>query len=144
LATLFATDEFRNHRGNKFKRPFNFVVSALRAAGARTDSSLEIIEYLGRMGHAPFNYPTPEGSPAQAEPWMGTLLWRWNFAVALSQNQIKGTRVNLERLRKNAGGDEPLMAHLLGRKPTAEEARAYHDSGAGLALLLASPAFQRC
>jgi len=144
LATLFATDEFRNHRGNKFKRPFNFVVSALRAAGARTDSGLEIIDYLGRMGHAPFNYPTPEGSPAQAEPWMGTLLWRWNFAVALSQNQIKGTRVNLERLRKNAGGDEPLMAHLLGRKPTAEEVKAYQDSGTGLALLLASPAFQRC
>jgi len=75
---------------------------------------------------------------------MGTLLWRWNFAVALSQNQIKGTRVNLERLRKNADGDEPLMAHLLGRKPTAEEARAYRDSGIGLALLLTSPAFQRC
>jgi len=144
LAILFATDDFRNCRGNKFKRPFNFVASALRAAGADTDSSLEIVGYLGRMGHAPFNYPTPDGYPEQAAPWMGTLLWRWNFAVALSRNQIKGTSVNLGRLRKNAGGDEALMAHVLGRKPTAEEARAYRDSEAGLALLLASPAFQRC
>ncbi len=45
---------------------------------------MEIIDYLKRMGHAPFNYPTPEGYPDQASPWMGTLLWRWNFAVALS------------------------------------------------------------
>jgi uncharacterized protein (DUF1800 family) len=141
---LFATREFRFGRGNKFKRPFGFIVSALRATGARTDSGLDVIAYLSRMGHAPFNYPTPDGYPEQAAPWMGTLLWRWNFAVALSQNQIKGTRLDLELLKRNAGGDEALMAHLLGRTPIAEEAQAYHDSGAGLALLLASPAFQRC
>jgi uncharacterized protein (DUF1800 family) len=144
LAALFATDEFRTQRGNKFKRPFHFVVSALRATGARTDSSLEIIDYLSRMGHAPFNYPTPEGYPEHAAPWMGTLLWRWNFAVALSQNRIKGTHVDLDRLLKNAGGDQGLIPHVLGRTPTAHETRAYLDSGGGLALLLACPAFQRC
>jgi uncharacterized protein (DUF1800 family) len=144
LRALFATEEFREQRGNKFKRPFSFIVSALRATGARTDASLEIIDYLRRMGHAPFNYPTPEGYPDQGAPWMGTLLWRWNFAVALSENRIEGTRVDFEALRANAGGDGGLMAHLLGRKPTAEEEHAYHDSGAGLALMLASPGFQRC
>jgi uncharacterized protein (DUF1800 family) len=144
LRALFQTDEFLHARGHKFKRPFTFVVSALRASGANTDCGMDIIDYLKRMGHAPFNYPTPEGYPDQASPWMGTLLWRWNFAVALSQNSIKGTRTNLDALRGAAGGDEPLMAHLLGRKPSAIEARAFADSGDGLALMLASPAFQRC
>ena len=144
LRALFATAEFRECRGNKFKRPFNFIVSTLRATEARTDAGLEIISYLGRMGHAPFNYPTPDGYPEQASPWMGTLLWRWNFAVALSDNKIKGTQVNFQALRGKAGGDDGLMAHLLGRRPTVEEAQAYHDSGSGLALMLASPAFQRC
>ena len=144
LAALFATAEFRSHRGNKFKRPFSFVASALRACGAQTDSGLDLIAYLSRMGNAPFNYPTPEGYPDQAAPWMGTLLWRWNFAVALSENRIPGTRVDLAALRNDAGGDDSLMAHLLGRKATAAEAQAYHESGAELALLLASPAFQRC
>ncbi|SPE60958.1 conserved exported hypothetical protein [Verrucomicrobia bacterium] len=144
LRALFDTDEFRAQRGNKFKRPFDFVASALRATGARTDASLEIIDYLLRMGHAPFNYPTPEGYPDKAAPWMGTLLWRWNFAVALSENRIKGTHVEVETLRANAGGDAGLMSHLLGRKATNDEAQAYHGSGAGLALLLASPAFQWC
>jgi hypothetical protein len=103
-----------------------------------------MIDFLKRMGHAPFNYPTPEGYPDQAGPWMGTLLWRWNFAVALSQNKIKDTRFDLEELRGAAGGDQPLMAHLLGRQPTEAEAQAFTDSGAGVALMLASPGFQRC
>jgi len=144
LRALFQTDEFLLTRGNKFKRPFTFVASALRASGAITDCGMDIVDYLKRMGHAPFNYPTPEGYPDQATPWMGTLLWRWNFAVALSQNSIKGTRTDLASLRGAAGGDEPLMAHLLGRKPSPEEARAFVDSGDGLALMLASPGFQFC
>jgi uncharacterized protein (DUF1800 family) len=144
LRTLFATEEFRLQRGNKFKRPFTFIASALRATDARSDSGLDIITYLRRMGHAPFNYPTPDGYPEQAAPWMGTLLWRWNFALALSQNRISGTRVEFEKLRANAGGNNGLMAHFLGRQPTPDEVQAYHDSGDGLALILASPAFQRC
>ena len=144
LRALFATDEFHQQRGNKFKRPFNFIVSALRATGATTDAGVEIIDYLRRMGHAPFNYPTPDGYPEPAAPWMGTLLWRWNFALAVSENKIKGTNLDAEGLRKNSGGDPGLMAHFLGRQASAAEAEAYHDSGAGLALLLASPAFQRC
>lgn len=144
LRVLFATEEFRQQRGNKFKRPFNFIVSALRATGARTNSGMELIGYLRRMGHAPFNYPTPDGYPEPAGPWMGTLLWRWNFALALSENRVKGTKVDFPKLRESAGGDAGLMAHLLGRKAVAEEVEAYNESGAGLALLLAAPAFQRC
>lgn len=144
LRALFATPEFQSQRGNKFKRPFNYVVSALRATEARSDAGLNLLDYLRRMGHAPFNYPTPDGYPEPAAPWLGTLLWRWNFALALSENKLAGTRVDGAALRENAGGDEGLMAHILGRKATAEETQAYHDSGAGLALLLASPAFQRC
>lgn len=144
LRALFATVEFRAMRGNKFKRPFNFIASALRATGARTDSGLEIVDYLRRMGHAPFNYPSPDGYPEPASPWLGTLLWRWNFALAVSENAIRGTRIDFAMLREQAGGDQGLMAHLLGRQPTAEEVEAYIESGAGLALMLASPAFQRC
>jgi uncharacterized protein (DUF1800 family) len=144
LRALFATEDFRRSRGNKFKRPFNFMVSALRATQAETDAGLEVIDYLHRMGHAPFNYPTPDGYPELATPWMGTLLWRWNFALALSENRLKGTKVGFAALRESFGGDAGLMAHLLGRTPTPDETQAYHASGAGLALILASPAFQTC
>ena len=36
------------------------------------------------------------------------------------------------------------MATMLNRQPTPEESEAFLKSGDGLALLLASPAFQRC
>jgi uncharacterized protein (DUF1800 family) len=144
LRCLFATKAFQEQRGNKLKRPFAFIASALRGVGAETDAGLPLVHYLNRMGHAPFSYPTPDGYPDTAAPWLGTLLWRWNFAVALSENQIKGTKTDLKNLTEKAGGETAVMAHLLGRKPSVEETQAYRSSGAGVALILASPAFQMC
>lgn len=144
LRALFSTGEFAAARGAKLKRPFEFIVSALRATNATTDAGPGIVDYLLRMGHAPFRYPTPDGYPEGAAHWMGTLLWRWNFAVSLCENRIAGTRIDARELREKLGGDDALAAQILGRTPTAGESRACLDSGAGLALLLASPAFQRC
>jgi uncharacterized protein (DUF1800 family) len=143
LRALFATPEFLASRRAKCKRPFEFVASALRATQADTDAGSALTDYLLRMGHAPFQYPTPEGYSDRAPHWMGTLLWRWKFAVALSGNRVKGTRIDLEACKKNFGGDEGLMAHVLGRRPLPSEAESYRKSGNGLALLLASPEFQR-
>ena len=145
LRALFATDAFRTTRGNKLKRPFHYIVSALRATHATTDAGRVIEDYLLRMGHAPFHYPTPDGYPEKAAPWLGTLLWRWNFAVALTNNQLDSdTKLDAEKLRASFATEENLMAHLLGRAPTADEVAASKDSGAPLALLLASPSFQKC
>ena len=144
LRTLFATPEFHASAGAKFKRPFHFVVSALRATNAETDADRGIVSYLERMGQVPFRYPTPDGYPARASHWHGTLLWRWKFALALANNRINGTRLEREKLQKALGGDAALMATFLNRQPAAEESDAFLKSGDGLALLLASPAFQRC
>jgi uncharacterized protein (DUF1800 family) len=146
LRALFATEDFwrQEGRGGKFKRPFHFVVSALRATNAATDAAKPLVDFLLRMGHAPFRYTTPDGYPETATHWQNTLLWRWNFASALGDNRIKGTRVALDVLTKRVGGDDAMMATLLGRRPTDEERAAYRESGAGVALLVASPAFQQC
>lgn len=144
LRTLFARPELLQVRGNKLKRPFHFVVSALRASNAETDGGKPIIDALLRMGHAPFRYPTPDGYPEESSHWTGTLLWRWKFAAALGANRLKGTKVSVAKLQSALGGDDALMAHCLGRRPTEAEMRACRDSGAPLALLFGSPAFQRC
>lgn len=146
LRALFDTSVFweAETRGAKFKRPFHFVVSALRAANAETAASGELIEYLQRLGHAPFRYPTPDGYPEEATHWKSTLLWRWNFASALAENRIKGTRISLDELRKRIGGDDALLATIFGRKPSETERNAFVEPGAGLALAIAAPAFQRC
>lgn len=144
LKTLFTSAEFRAARGAKLRRPFEFIVAALRAARAETDGGHGLTDYLLRMGHAPFHYPTPDGYPVQSEPWLATLLWRWNFAVALTEQRIPGTRCDFAKLQRQAGGEAALMAAVLGRQPQPQESAAYQASGNGLALLLASPAFQYC
>jgi uncharacterized protein (DUF1800 family) len=146
LRALFATAEFRapETRGAKFKRPMHFVVSALRAANAETNASNQLVEYLQRLGHAPFRYSTPDGYPEEAKHWQSTLLWRWNFAAAFAENRIKGTRIAPDELRAKLGGDDALIATFLGRQPNESERAAYRESGAGLALIIASPAFQKC
>jgi uncharacterized protein (DUF1800 family) len=156
IRAILTSDEFRASAGAKVKRPFEFVASALRAVAADTHAHSALTDYLGRMGQAPFQHPTPDGYADEAMPWLGTLLWRWNFAFALSSGQIPGVDVPLAELVHALGATEPerLFAHCIGRAPTAAEAAALDaflatrplggDAAAdALALVLASPAFQR-
>ena len=146
LRALFRTEAFRaaETRRTKLKRPFQLVASALRATGARTDAGAPLLEHLRRMGQSPFRYPTPEGAPDVGPAWTGTLLWRWRLAMALEQGEVAGTSIDVPRLVARAGGVEGLAAHLLGRTPDASERAALATSHRPLALLLASPDFQRC
>lgn len=142
LRTLFGTQEFGVARGARFKRPFHFVVSALRATGAETDGGRATIAWLERLGELPCQFPTPDGYPDEAGPWLGTLLWRWQFAAALAEGRIEGVRVDAATLSRRAGGDQGLLAHLLGRIPSRAEVDAARASRNALALALSSPAFQ--
>ncbi len=144
LRAIFATPEFHASAGVKMKRPFHFIVSALRATNAQTDGDKGVQQFLEKMGQAPFRYPTPDGYPMEASSWESTLLWRWKFALALSNNKIDGTSIERTKLQRQLGGDSALIATLLNRSATADESDAFLKSGDGLALLLASPGFQRC
>ncbi len=142
LRTVFTTPAFRAARQSRLKRPLHFVASALRITDAETDGGPALIEWLQRMGQVPHQYPTPDGYPQDAGPWLGTLHWRWQFAAALVEGQIAGTRVSRAALLRRAGSTERLLTHVLGRALTADERRAADASGNPLALALASPTFQ--
>ncbi|MDA8016426.1 MAG: DUF1800 domain-containing protein [Thermoanaerobaculia bacterium] len=151
LRALFQTPEFfdehSRYRGNRLKRPFHFVVSALRTTGAQTRADDRLLDYLLSMGQAPFQHPTPDGYPEEETPWLGTLVWRWKFAVALAENRIPDVSLRIESLLREFGDLEDLARHVLGRQPTAAERSGILRSASrgpqALALLVASPAFQR-
>src|SRR5262249_28794853 len=106
-----------------------------------------LIQALTAMGQAPFRCPTPDGYSDRDGAWTATLMARWRFAASLCSNRLEGTRVEPQGLLRQAGGRAGLMAHLFGRRPDERERAAWASSvGAptGLAILLASPAFQRC
>jgi uncharacterized protein (DUF1800 family) len=163
LRTIFASAEFQNARGVKFKRPFQYIVSSLRALAADTHAHQPLIEYLQRMGQGPFQHPTPDGYPDRTAPWLGTLLWRWNFAFALAANQVPSVEVAAGELLKaidNAasGGQQlaRLIPYFVGRTASTQELKALADYVSTghvdtqnyraelIALVLSSPAFQRC
>lgn len=100
LRAIFTSDEFfaaENYRA-KIKTPFELMVSSLRTLGADTNGR-QVQALLGKMGEQLYGYQAPTGYPDTAEDWVntGALLERMNFAVALSSNQIPGTRVDLKK-----------------------------------------------
>ncbi|HEY6243971.1 MAG TPA: DUF1800 domain-containing protein [Pyrinomonadaceae bacterium] len=153
LRVVFTSDEFKLSKGLKFKRPFQYIVSCLRALGADTHAHQPLIEYLQRMGQGPFQYPTPDGYPDRTAPWLGTMLWRWNFAFGAASNRLPTVAVPLDQLAQAVGGfrSGKLMPYFVGRKGSDAELKAIAeyqtanlDDAELVALALASPAFQRC
>jgi uncharacterized protein (DUF1800 family) len=159
LRAVLISDEFRASAGVKFKPPFRFVVSALRAMGADTYAHHGLIEYLTRMGQGVFQFPTPDGYPDKTSPWLGTLLWRWNFAFVLAGNGVPSVKAPLQNLTAALGAvgettSPKLYEHFIGRAPSDDQMNALAEAGDGTAnspetaerfagLILASPAFQR-
>jgi uncharacterized protein (DUF1800 family) len=81
----------------KYKRPANFVLSALRMLNVETDAAA-LQDYLLRMGQSYFNWPTPDGYPDHSEAWQGNLMPRWQFVFELIRNEIKNTKHDLNSL----------------------------------------------
>jgi len=143
LRTIFTSPEFMSSRGTLLKRPMRLVLSALRALDVRSDCGPALSAHLERMGHAPFGHPTPEGYPLEAQPWLGSLLWRWSFALDLVRGRLADRAVDVGGLARRLGGHEALARHLLGRTPTVVEREFLATADAdAVAVALASPAFQ--
>ena len=144
VRALVATPEFQNPsvRGTRIKRPFHFVVSALRATGSSTRCGPAVQRALTVMGQAPFHYPTPEGPPPDGDAWLSTLLHRWDFASRLSAGGLNCTMLDPANLSSCAGGTEGLLRHLFGRRPDETEKAAAAAVQDTLAMALAAPAFQ--
>ena len=109
----------------KFKRPLNFVTSAVRAVGAETNGGPALQRWLESMGQPAFAWPTPDGPPHDSLSWQTSLLPRWQFALALTRDDIDGTSIPLEALTNSISYKDgrPLISEisrrLLGTGPQA-------------------------
>jgi len=155
LRHILTSSAFASSAGAKIKRPFQFIVSSMRAVGADTYAHNDVLDYLKSMGQCPFQYPTPDGYPDRSAPWMAALLWRWNFALALANNQIPSVKIDTSKLMTALGAGESdekkatiLLPHFIGRKGKSAELAALSsptlETSCLIGLILSSPAFQRC
>lgn len=130
-----------------FKRPFDYMVSALRALYALTNASRPLQEHLERMGQPLYQWPLPDGYPHGEEAWKGALLARWNFAIALCANEIRDTQVDLPALVGKLPATDALLQTVFCLPPDAPTLRSLREQRHGTlaqqaALILASPQFQ--
>ena len=90
LRTLFHSDEFKNAAGQKFRRPLDFFIGALRATGTTTRHWWLLEELLNDLGQLPYGWAPPNGYPDVAGAWMATsgLLARWNVAMRLTHSAV--------------------------------------------------------
>jgi len=88
---FFAPENYRV----KFKRPFEFVVSALRATHAEIESTKALHKVLASMNERIYLCKDPTGYYDQAEAWLdtGAFAARWKFARDLVENKLEGVRV---------------------------------------------------
>lgn len=118
VRTILLSDAFATTWGKKVKRPFELVVSYLRATGAELpiDELLpnpndgdywgSLLWLYGAAGHRLFEWPTPTGFPDVASYWANTngMLWRWNLPYLITQPW--GGNVALD-LRAQTDADVP-------------------------------------
>ncbi len=105
LRAVFTAPEFiapETYRA-KIKTPFELAVSSVRTLGGETNGGPSFHQWIARMGEPIYGYQAPTGYPDAAEDWVntGALLERLNFGLALANNRIPGTRVNLSRFAKD-------------------------------------------
>jgi len=95
LATLFASPEFRAPaaRGAKFKTPYQYVVSALRAADLPMDDMGNVrplLATLNQLGMPLFGCQTPDGYKNTEQAWLNpdAVTRRVTFATALATGRL--------------------------------------------------------
>jgi uncharacterized protein (DUF1800 family) len=122
----------------KYKTPQELVVSAFRAlAPAKSDGEGEkAFRSLVGLGQLPFNAPSPAGWPDTADQWIGSdaLMKRIDWCSLIGDRA--GARVQAAAMLERTIG--PVAS------PETKQAIEHAPSpGVALALLLASPEFQR-
>ena len=97
VRALLLSDEFASTFGRKVKRPFEVVVSFLRATNAEVTPNRDLFWQLQEMGYRMFNWGPPTGHPEESAAWLSTngMLRRWNIINQLQSTWLKAATFDL-------------------------------------------------
>ena len=137
----------------KFKTPFEYTVSALRATDAWVEDGGPTCEALARMGQSIYNCEDPTGYFDQAEAWMdsGVLTTRWDYSWKLIRGSVGGITIADEFFEDYDGlqpkeMNEKIVTDLIG-SDIGESTRTLlyksHRPRRALSIVLGSPSFQQ-
>jgi uncharacterized protein (DUF1800 family) len=154
LKTLFASPEFWDSYGRKYKTPYHFVVSAVRAAGIPIGNVRPLLGTMDQLGMPLFGCLTPDGYKNTEDAWLSpdATTRRVSFAAAFARGSLPVSRATPASLA--LGLDAPAKAHLIDAahlaaifgstmSETTREAVAQAPPRLRAALILGSPDFMR-
>ena len=115
LKSLFASPEFWASPGQKYKTPYEFVISAARAAGIAVLNPRPILAAMSRLGMPLYGCQTPDGYRNTEEAWLSpdASLQRIDFAVKFARGGLPVSRPT----------DAILAAALPGRQAPVDATR---------------------
>jgi uncharacterized protein (DUF1800 family) len=120
----------------KFKTPYEFLVSSWRAVDTAPSDAAPVAQTLAAMGQKPFSAPSPKGWPDEAGVWCAPdavikrMAWSESFAaksVGQGDPMVLADGALGARL-------SPLAAKTISRAETRSQ---------GLSIMMMSPEFQR-
>lgn len=78
----------------RYKRPVDYLTSALRQINARVGGAVGLPDDLRRLGQLPFAWPTPDGYPDRDDAWAANLMPGWALAWALGSDAMQDVVVD--------------------------------------------------
>jgi uncharacterized protein (DUF1800 family) len=157
LRTLFDSPEFWDtaHVGVKFKTPYQYVVSAVRATDLSVSNIRPLMGVLAQLGMPLYGCQTPDGYKNTESAWLNpeALTRRINFATALASGRLPLDRLpdpdGVRSMNIGQGSVRPVDADrlitTLGDSISRQTSQTVASSQPALraALLLGSPDFMR-
>ena len=93
LEVIFSSAEFwdRRNYGNKFKTPYEYVISAARATGAEVLNVNPLAGTMAALGMPLYGCQTPDGYKNTTEAWLNpdAMMLRLSFATALGKGHLQ-------------------------------------------------------
>ena len=116
MIRVILTEQTLMNAPPKYKRPFHWAVSAVRALGPTVTSTSVVRSVLDNMGQSLFAWDTPDGYPDKMEFWSGLVLARWNAATSLVGQTGAAFNFNVTPLVGTTAelGADLIIAQLFG------------------------------
>ena len=159
LATLFDSPEFFSDGAYqaKLKTPFEMIVSAVRATGAKVEDAGPLVSQISSLGQPLYRKLEPTGYSNVGTDWLNSaaLMGRMNFALDLAGNKVDGVAVDSARFSAVPAETARQVLFTDAQAQTIQaigkafEESAGTDNGTGpsgalaAGMLLGSPDFQR-
>jgi uncharacterized protein (DUF1800 family) len=134
-AVLANAPEAWVERPVKFRTPQDFVVASARALQLHGHGE-QMLGELAALGHLPFKAPSPAGYSDKEADWMDP-------AGALGRVRAAQHLAALAGSGLDAAGVLPQLIHIGSGSATLDVVLAEPDPASAMALVLASPEFQR-